>query len=83
MVNRIYMIYYMIPCVALYNIEADALWAMTDIVTASYVFITLLFIFTKHKEIMRLFNDFWYRFLPAKERGEKVEDVVYGKVDEK
>ena len=81
--TRIYMIYYMIPCVALYNIEADALWAMTDIVTALYVFITLLFIFAKHKEILRLFNDFWYRFLPAKEKGEPVEDVVYGKVDEK
>ena len=28
--SKVYMVYYMIPCVFFYNIQADALWAMTD-----------------------------------------------------
>jgi alanine or glycine:cation symporter, AGCS family len=59
----------MIPCVVLYHARADALWAMTDILSAIYVMITILFIVTQQKEIFRLFNDFWFRYLPAKERG--------------
>ena len=27
----VYMVYYMLPCVLFYNIEADTLWAMTDL----------------------------------------------------
>ena len=65
----IYMVYYMIPCVFFYNIQADALWAMTDLLSAAYVAITLLFIFTQQKEIFRLFRDFWDRYIPARERG--------------
>lgn len=65
----IYMIYYMIPCVVFYNIEADILWAFTDIISAAYVIITLFFIYTKRKEIFALFDDFWKRFLPEKESG--------------
>ncbi len=80
---RIYMVYYMIPCVVLYNIKADSLWAMTDILSAVYVIITMIFIYSKHKEIIRLFKDFWFRFIPAKERGENPEPVVYGTIDAK
>ena len=81
--TRLYMLYYMVPCVMLYDIRADALWAMTDILSAVYVFFTLLFIYTQQKEIMRLCNDFWFRFLPAKERGEQPPAVSYGLSDEK
>ena len=81
--TRLYMLYYMVPCVMLYDIRADALWAMTDILSAVYVFFTLLFIYTQQKAIMRLFNDFWFRFLPAKERGEQPPAVSYGLSDEK
>ena len=81
--TRLYMLYYMVPCVMLYDIRADALWAMTDILSAVYVFFTLLFIYTQQKEIMLLFNDFWFRFLPAKERGEQPPAVSYGLSDEK
>lgn len=69
-IRPFYMIYYMIPCVVLYNIQADTLWAFTDILSAMYVAITLFIIYAKHKEIFALFDDFWKRFLPAKERGE-------------
>lgn len=75
--TKIYMVYYMIPCVVLYNIQASQLWAMTDILTGCYVIITVMFIALKQKEIMRLFRDFWYRFLPAKEAGQEVAPVVY------
>ena len=73
----IYMIYYMIPCVLFYNIEADILWAFTDIISAAYVIITLFIIIAKHKEIFRLFDDFWKRYLPAKEKGEDPPFVSY------
>lgn len=66
----LYMIYYLVPCVIFYNIQADTLWAFTDILSAAYVIITLVFIYGKHKEIFRLFDDFWKRYEPARERGE-------------
>ena len=77
------MVYYMLTCVLFYSIEADALWAMTDLLSAIYVIITLLFIYTQQKEIFRLFHDFRERFIPAKEQGEHPEPVVYGAVDKK
>lgn len=66
----IYIVYYMLPCVIFYNIEAEALWAFTDILSALYVCITVFIIVAKRKEIFRLFDDFWNRYLPAKEAGE-------------
>lgn len=72
-----YMIYYMIPCVLFYNIEADTLWAFTDILSAAYVAITIFIIVAKHKEIFRLFDDFWKRFIPEKEAGKNPEIVSY------
>ena len=80
--TRIYMLYYMIPCVVLYHARADALWAMTDILSAIYVMIIILFIVTQQKEIFRLFNDFWFRYLLKKERGENPPAVTYGKMEE-
>ena len=73
----IYMIYYMLPCVIFYNVEADILWALTDILSAVYVLITIFIIAAKHKEIFRLFNDFWDRYLPTKERGENPPYVSF------
>ncbi len=66
----LYMIYYLVPCVLFYNIEAEALWAFTDVLSAVYVLITVFIIAAKHKEIFRLFDDFWKRYLPALQRGE-------------
>lgn len=74
---RVYMIYYMIPCVVFYNIKADVLWAFTDILSAAYVIITLIFIYGKRKEIFRLFDDFWQRYEAAKERGENPPIVTF------
>lgn len=73
----LYMIYYMVPCVVLYNIQADTLWAFTDILSAMYVIITLFIIIAKHKEIFALFDDFWKRYLPQKERGENPPMVAF------
>jgi AGCS family alanine or glycine:cation symporter len=73
----LYMLYYMVPCVIFYNIQADVLWAFTDILSAAYVMVTLVFIYGRHKEIFRLFDDFWKRYLPAKERGENPPMVTY------
>ncbi|MDO4615134.1 MAG: amino acid carrier protein [Lachnospiraceae bacterium] len=73
----IYMIYYMIPCVVLYNIEADTIWAFTDILSAAYVLITVFIIIAKHKEIFRLFDDFWKRYLPEKEAGKNPQMVSF------
>lgn len=77
--TKIYMIYYMLPCVLFYNIQADSLWAMTDILSAIYIIITLIFIYSKQKVIMDLFHDFWFRFIPEKEAGLNPEPVVFGK----
>ena len=73
----VYMIYYMIPCVILYKLEADVLWAFTDILSAVYVLITIFIIVARHKEIFRLFDDFWKRYIPAKEKGENPEFVTF------
>ena len=40
-------------------------------------------IYSKRKEIMRLYNDFWDRFIPALKRGEHPEKVSYETVEEK
>lgn len=79
----VYMIYYMVPCVLLYNIEADILWAGTDILSAAYIAITVVFILAKRKEIFRLFDDFWDRYEPACERGENPAYVTYDCANEK
>ena len=79
----IYMVYYMLPCLLFYNIKADLLWAATDLLSAVYVIVTLIFIYSKRKEIMRLYNDFWDRFIPALKRGEYPEKVSYETVEEK
>ncbi|MCR5771867.1 MAG: amino acid carrier protein [Butyrivibrio sp.] len=73
----VYMIYYMVPCVVLYRLEADVLWAFTDILSAVYVLITVFIIIAKHKEIFRLFDDFWKRYIPAKEKGENPPFVTF------
>ena len=79
----VYMVYYMLPCLLFYNIKADLLWAATDLLSAVYVIVTLIFIYSKRKEIMRLYNDFWDRFIPALKRGEHPEKVSYETVEEK
>ena len=73
----LYMIYYLIPCVIFYNIEAEALWAFTDVLSAVYVLITVFIIAARHREVFRLFDDFWKRYLPAKERGENPPVVSF------
>ncbi len=77
----VYMVYYMLPCLFFYNIEADLLWAATDLISAMYVVITLVFIYAKRKEIFRLYNDFWDRFIPAINRGEHPEPVSYETIE--
>ena len=73
----IYIVYFMLPCVIFYNIEAEALWAFTDILSALYVCIIVFIIVAKRKEIFRLFDDFWNRYLPAKEAGENPPYVTF------
>ena len=73
----IYIVYFMLPCVIFYNIEAEALWAFTDLLSALYVCITVFIIVAKRKEIFRLFDDFWNRYLPAKEAGENPPYVTF------
>ena len=79
----VYMVYFLLPAVAFYNVDAAALWAATDILSACYVIMTLIFVYGKHKEIMRLFNDFWDRFVPSLQRGEHPEKVSYETIDMK
>lgn len=72
-----YKIYYLIPCVIFFDVQADILWALTDILSAVYVGITLFIIIARHKEIFRIFDDFYKRYLPALNRGEKPDIVSY------
>ena len=73
----LYKIYYLLPCVVFYDVQADVLWAFTDILSALYVAITIFIIVAKRKEIFRVFDDFWKRYLPAKERGENPPMVSF------
>ena len=79
----IYMLYFIIPALVFYDLEADLLWAFTDLLSAGYVIVTLVFIYGKRKEIFRLYNDFWDRFIPAIQRGEKPQKVSYETIEEK
>lgn len=76
-----YMIYFILPIVLCSNMKADLLWAATDLLSAIYVVITAILIFGNQKEIFRLFNDFWNRFIPAINRGEKPEPVSYETIE--
>jgi len=78
-----YMVYYMVPCLLFFNVQADLLWAFTDILSAMYILITLFFIYSKRKMIFSLFNDFWDRFIPAQERGENPEKVSFETLETK
>lgn len=80
---RLYMLYFLVPIIFFSNLEADLLWAITDLISGMYVIVTLILIFANLKEIKRLFNDFWYRFLPEKEKGENPPVVSYGEVKNK
>lgn len=73
----LYKIYYLIPCVIFFDVQADVLWALTDILSAVYVGITLFILIAKHREIFRLFDDFYLRFLPAINRGEQPKIVSF------
>jgi len=79
----IYMVYYMLPCLFFYNIDAELLWAATDLLSAVYVIVTVTFIYAKRKEIFRLYDDFWNRFLPALKRGETPEKVSFETIEQK
>lgn len=81
--NYVYMVYYMVPCLLFFNVQADLLWAFTDILSALYILITLFFIYSKRKVIFGLFHDFWDRFIPAKERGEEPEPVAFETLEKK
>ena len=78
-----YMVYYMVPCLLFFNVQADLLWAFTDILSAMYILITLFFIYSKRKMIFALFNDFWDRFIPAINRGEHPEKVAFETIESK
>ena len=69
----VYMLYFIIPALVFYDLEADLLWAFTDLLSAGYVIVTLVFIYGKRKEIFRLYNDLWDRFLPTIQRGESLK----------
>lgn len=79
--SPLYMVYFLIPALVFYNIKADMLWAFTDILSAMYVIITLTFIYAKRKEIFRLYNDFWNRFIPELKAGKNPERVSYETIE--
>ncbi|MGE1856251.1 alanine:cation symporter family protein [Morganella morganii] len=70
--KNLYRVYYLAPIVLFTNLQADILWALTDILSAVYVLITMTLILSRRKEIFRLFNDFWDRYIPAKNAGQDV-----------
>ena len=78
-----YMVYYMIPAVFFAHLDVAIIWATTDVISACYALVTLLLIFMNWREILRLFDDFWNRFIPAIQRGESPAPVNYATVDEK
>ncbi|WP_371367484.1 Amino-acid carrier protein AlsT [Sporomusa rhizae] len=80
-VTYTYMVYYILPILFFSNMQADLLWAATDLLSAIYVLITLTLIYGKKREIFRLFNDFWDRFIPAINRGEIPEPVAFETIE--
>ena len=72
-----YMLYFIAPGLFFAGLDAALLWNCTDLLNFGYVIITCLLIVYKWRELRRLYTDFYHRFLPAQERGEKPEPVSY------
>ena len=75
----IWIAYYCIPQF-LGSLDADVAWLLADFSGVFNIICTVTILFVLRKEVFRLGNDFFERFLPAKERGENPEPVVYEEV---
>ena len=75
----IWIAYYCIPQF-LGSLGADVAWLLADFSGVFNIICTVTILFVLRKEVFRLGNDFFERFLPAKERGENPEPVVYEEV---
>lgn len=73
MATYAYMVYFIIPVIFFSNFEAGLLWAVTDLLSAIYVIVTLVLIYGKRKEIFRLFDEFWNERVNLEE--EKIKEA--------
>lgn len=73
----IFMAYYLLPLVFTPTVQVDFIWALQDLLSCVFVVTTAAMIINQRKEIIRLFNDFWYRYAPAVKDGEHPKPVVY------
>lgn len=75
----IWVAYYCLPQF-MGGFDADLAWLLADFSGVFNIICTCTILFVLRKEVFRLGKDFFERYMPAKERGEDVEPVVYGDV---
>jgi len=74
--TKVFIVYFLAP-MFLAGADTGLLWLVTDTATIIGVVATIVIIWATRKEILRLHNDFYDRYLPALERGEKPPVVSY------
>jgi len=74
--TKVFIVYFLAP-MFLAGADTGLLWLVTDTATIIGVVATIVILWALRKEIIRLHNDFYYRYLPALERGEKPPVVSY------
>ncbi len=80
---KIYMAYFLIPAAFFSHMDSALLWALMDILSFVFVIASCFVIVGKWREIKSMFDDFYDRYLPAYNRGEKPEVVSYATYYEK
>ena len=80
---KIYMLYYMVPCVIMYDIKADALWAIDRYPVRCVCHDDPAVCLYAAKGNHAACKDFWDRYLPAYERGEHPPVVSFGTIEER
>lgn len=78
----IHIAYFLLPIIFLSTMQVEFIWALQDLISCAFIFITAILVFGNRKEIMRLFHDFFDRYIPAVERGENPDPIIYGEVVE-
>jgi alanine or glycine:cation symporter, AGCS family len=76
MMMKFFIAYFLLP-IFLSGADTGLLWLVTDTATIIGVVATIVIIWAMRKEILRLHNDFYDRYLPALEAGQNPPPVHY------
>jgi len=74
--TKVWVVYFLLP-VFLAGADTGMLWMLTDMITIISVTASIIALIALRKEVLRLHNDFWDRYLPALEAGQNPPRVSF------